>query len=202
MNKKDVSETFVENIQHDKTTDVTINGETYEIDNGIQEIVQKLNYEYEIRTLSSCSGILSEHFNMQKVEQKVSYEELKNVYGRPPRGYMLMKRPFLRTESFMHSFSEEKTEVDTDFYRQLMPSLSVSPPQHMKTDIEWKVNVGSNYTMDWQNIDERDITYRFELTLPSRRNIIMECESYDEHELAIKKALKGLEEAITAVQSD
>lgn len=187
MNKKKVAETFLQNIQHDQTTGVTIDGKEFNIDNGIEEIVKKLNFGYGIKTRSSCSGILGEHYNIEKIEQQAPYEELKSVYAQPPRGYMLMKSPFLSTESFMHSFSKDKVEVETDFYRELGTSLDVPPPKHMKRSIQWKVDVGGSSPVEWENVEEKEIRYRFSLTLQTRRNIIMSCSSYQEYNLTIRK---------------
>lgn len=199
MDKKEAAEAFQRNMQHNQTTDVTINDKKFEVDNGIKGIVEKLNFEYDIKTFSSCSGILEEHYNIDRIEEQAPYKELKSVYGQPPRGYMLLKRPFLSTESFMHSFSKDKVEVETDFYRELGTSLDVPPSQHMKRSIQWKVDVGGSYPVEWENVEQRKILYRFGLTLQSRRNIVMSCSSYQEYDLTIRKAIEGLEESFDAV---
>lgn len=199
MDKKQVSKIFHQNIKERDTSVVKINGEDYRIDNSIEQIVRILNSKYDVNTTSSCSGVLSEHYKLDNIEDKVSYAELKNLYGRPPRGYMLMKRPILFTDSFLHGdFSNNSVEVDTKFYGELIPSLSISPPPHMKRDIQWKVDVGE-FSGDWQDGNKKDVEYTFQLTLASRRNIIMECQSYQQYDSAIKKSLNGLEEAIDKV---
>jgi hypothetical protein len=197
--EKTVAEAFVQNIQHNQTTKVTINGEDCRIDNGIKETVEKLNFKYNIRTSSSCSGILREHYNMENISEEVPYEELKNVYGLPPRGYMLMKSPTLFTDSFMHNFFKDNVEVDTDFYKELTTSLDVLSPKHMKRDIQWKIDIGGSSSVSWQQMHKRDIEYIFELTMQSRRNIVMESDSYQQYDLAIEKAISGLEETFDTV---
>lgn len=196
MDKKQVAKLFHQNIKERDVSEIKINGENYKIDNSIEQTVRKLNSKYDVRTSSSCSGVLSEHYKLGNIKDKVSFEDLKNVYGRPPRGYMLMKRPILFTDSFLHcDFSNNSVKINTKFYEKLIPSLSISSPQYMKRDIQWKVDVGE-FSGDSQWKDKEDVEYIFQLTLASRRNIVMECESYQQYDEAIKKSLNGLEEAI------
>lgn len=69
----------------------------------------------------------------------------------------------------------------------------------MKRDTQWKIDIGGSSSVSWQRMHKRDIEYIFDLTMQSRRNIVMESDSYQQYDLAIEKAVSGLEETFDTV---
>lgn len=195
MNKTEIAEYFQHNIlerENRETKGIEELNLSF-IDSGISDIVKMLNVKYNIDTFSSCSGILSEHYNIEKIKQNVPYRELKNNYGCPPNGYMLMKRPILSTESFMHSgFKTDQVTVESEFYSVLKPNIiRVKVPDPVKR-ISWKVSVG-----DEANFNNPEfVGYFFQLTLPTRRRIVNMTDSYEQYDSFIKKCIVILQNAL------
>lgn len=180
---------------------VTIDGEGVKIDKSMVSLIKMMNNKFDITTRSCCSGVLSEHIDLDKFSEKVAIDDIKVEYGRPPNGYMLQKRPLLITDTFLHNFSavEKEVEVAPQFYTMLSNNLSVEFSENPHT-VDWKIDIRTEVDLSDEPFNHTD--YVFELTLQSKRALVMNSDTYKEYDRRVRKCIQHLEKVIEDTLKD
>lgn len=148
------------------------------VDTGFKNTIMKFN-DNGIKTLSCCSGLISEHYDIQSLKNIIPYKESES----------LLIEPFVHTIAKYHNNKNNKYEYENEFYNIQRKCTRVKCTHNNK---DYSVRISVDYLNEQELGDEDDSVYLFCIERPQLIQIKNMCENYEEYDNVIKKLIDKL----------
>jgi len=163
------------------------------IDENIINIIEYLN-QNGFETISCCSGIISEHYDMRKIKNKGI--KLNDIYELCKyRERICYPTPYIRLKPKFHDWNEDKSEftVHGDYY-ELQESIGSS--HRPDEECTWR-NIGNERTPEWRLEATAEYpVFLYEVKPRNSYRFFHWADSFEEYENLIKLSNKRLFERI------
>lgn len=162
-------------------------GECVYIDNSMVELVRNLNGIDDNLTVSSCSGVFSEHYDMSTLKILLPYSELLNSVG---LSVVNINMPVLGVRSVYHEETNKGYRVSEKFYRILDDIGSFTYDVENQRLFSWELSVYRTTVSE----DQDELVYTFKPTSSTFAQSLKLAESYMEMDDNIRGSISNLED--------
>lgn len=164
-----------------------LNKEYVRIDNSMVDIVKNLNDIESVRSVSSCSGVFEEHYDVEIVRMLLPYAEL---LGSIDLTVENIDMPVLGIEPVYHNKTEQGYDVSREFYELKKEVGGSTYDVENQKDFSWEVSVSPT------NVDKNriELVYAFRPTSTTFAQSLKMSESYEDMDENIRSSISNLEE--------
>lgn len=162
-------------------------GECVYIDDSMVGLVRKLNDIDDTLTVSSCSGVFSEHYDVNTLEVLLPYSELLNSIGLTVEN---INMPVLGVRPVYHEETEQGYRVSEEFYQMMDDIGRFTYDVGNKRLFSWEVSVCRTTVSE----DRNELVYTFRPTSSTFAQSLKLAESYEEMDDNIRGSISNLED--------
>lgn len=165
-------------------------GELSGIDENIIKMIKYLN-ESGFETVSCCSGIFSDHYNIEKLKNKnITMKDIENCCKH--RGRSFIPDPYIQMKGIFHTYDEEnETYIVDKKYYEFEKSICIS---HMPDSEITCDNIGNERTPKWVLCSTASYSppFLYELRMYNTYKFFTWADSFEEYDEIIDLANERL----------